>query len=98
MWKKAAVIVMCLAFLLSMTGCGKGTMCPVGTGALDYPAIKTALEELPIQVHRRLKKPMQAGQVRQPAALLRRVHRLEASRKKRQGARPVHRQQHNTGD
>ena len=22
MWKKAAVIVMCLAFLLSMTGCG----------------------------------------------------------------------------
>jgi inosose dehydratase len=27
-------------------GCGKGTMCPVGTGALDYPAIKTALEEI----------------------------------------------------
>ena len=27
-------------------GCGKGTMCPVGTGALDYPAIKEALEEI----------------------------------------------------
>ena len=27
-------------------GCGKGTMCPVGTGALNYPAIKTALEEI----------------------------------------------------
>lgn len=27
-------------------GCGEGTMCPVGTGALDYPAIRTALEEI----------------------------------------------------
>lgn len=27
-------------------GCGEGTMCPVGTGALDYPAIKQALEEI----------------------------------------------------
>ena len=27
-------------------GCGKGAMCPIGTGALDYPAIKAALEEI----------------------------------------------------
>ncbi|MGN1008782.1 MAG: sugar phosphate isomerase/epimerase family protein [Butyricicoccus sp.] len=27
-------------------GCGKGTMCPIGTGALDYPAIRQALEEI----------------------------------------------------
>lgn len=27
-------------------GCGKGAMCPIGTGALDYPAIKQALEDI----------------------------------------------------
>lgn len=27
-------------------GCGKGAMCPIGTGALNYPAIKQALEEI----------------------------------------------------
>ena len=27
-------------------GCCKGAMCPIGTGALDYPAIKAALEEI----------------------------------------------------
>ena len=27
-------------------GCGKGSMCPIGTGALDYPGIKQALEEI----------------------------------------------------
>ena len=27
-------------------GCGKGAMCPIGTGALDYPAIKKALEDI----------------------------------------------------
>ena len=27
-------------------GCGKGAMCPIGAGALDYPAIKAALEEI----------------------------------------------------
>lgn len=27
-------------------GCGKGAMCPIGTGALDYPAIKRTLEEI----------------------------------------------------
>lgn len=25
-------------------GCGKGAMCPIGTGCLDYPGIKAALE------------------------------------------------------
>ena len=107
MWKKAAVIVMCLAFLLSMTGCGgSGKESNEQNAAVKEADARMrramraarARQQLPIQVHRRLKKPMQAGQVRQPAALLRRVHRLEASRKKRQGARPVHRQQHNTGD
>lgn len=27
-------------------GCGKGAMCPIGTGSLDYPGIKKALEEI----------------------------------------------------
>lgn len=27
-------------------GCGKGSMCPIGKGALDYPGIKKALEEI----------------------------------------------------
>lgn len=27
-------------------GCGKGSMCPIGTGALDYPAIRRTLEEI----------------------------------------------------
>lgn len=27
-------------------GCGKGSMCPIGKGCLDYPAIKKALEEI----------------------------------------------------
>lgn len=27
-------------------GCGKGSMCPIGQGCLDYPAIKKALEEI----------------------------------------------------
>lgn len=27
-------------------GCGKGSMCPIGTGALDYPAIRQTLEEI----------------------------------------------------
>lgn len=27
-------------------GCAKGSMCPIGTGALDYPAIKDALNEI----------------------------------------------------
>ena len=27
-------------------GCGKGSMCPIGTGALDYPAIKQALQDI----------------------------------------------------
>ncbi len=27
-------------------GCGKGSMCPIGTGSLDYPAIKRALEDI----------------------------------------------------
>lgn len=27
-------------------GCGKGSMCPIGKGGLDYPAIKKALEEI----------------------------------------------------
>lgn len=27
-------------------GCGKGSMCPIGSGALDYPGIKKALEEI----------------------------------------------------
>ena len=27
-------------------GCGKGSMCPIGTGSLDYPGIKAALEEI----------------------------------------------------
>lgn len=27
-------------------GCGKGSMCPIGTGSLDYPAIKQALEDI----------------------------------------------------
>ncbi|MBS5150715.1 MAG: TIM barrel protein [Butyricicoccus pullicaecorum] len=27
-------------------GCGKGAMCPIGTGSLDYPAIKQTLEEI----------------------------------------------------
>ena len=26
--------------------CGKGAMCPIGTGSLDYPGIKAALEEI----------------------------------------------------
>lgn len=26
--------------------CGKGVMCPIGTGCLDYPGIKAALEEI----------------------------------------------------
>ena len=27
-------------------GCGKGSMCPIGTGALDYPAIRQCLEDI----------------------------------------------------
>ena len=27
-------------------GCGKGAMCPIGTGSLDYPGIRAALEEI----------------------------------------------------
>ena len=27
-------------------GCGKGSMCPIGTGALDYPEIRNTLEEI----------------------------------------------------
>ena len=27
-------------------GCGKGSMCPIGKGSLDYPAIKQALEDI----------------------------------------------------
>lgn len=27
-------------------GCGKGSMCPIGTGALDYPAIRQALDDI----------------------------------------------------
>lgn len=27
-------------------GCGKGAMCPIGTGALDYPAIRKTLDEI----------------------------------------------------
>lgn len=27
-------------------GCGKGSMCPIGTGTLDYPEIKKTLEEI----------------------------------------------------
>lgn len=27
-------------------GCGKGSMCPIGKGSLDYPAIKKALEDI----------------------------------------------------
>ncbi len=27
-------------------GCGKGSMCPIGTGDLDYPGIKAVLEEI----------------------------------------------------
>lgn len=27
-------------------GCGKGSMCPIGTGCLNYPAIKQALEDI----------------------------------------------------
>ena len=27
-------------------GCGEGSMCPIGTGVLDYPGIKKALEEI----------------------------------------------------
>ncbi|WP_295753077.1 TIM barrel protein [uncultured Oscillibacter sp.] len=27
-------------------GCGKGSMCPIGTGSLDYPGIKKALEDI----------------------------------------------------
>jgi len=27
-------------------GCGKGAMCPIGTGALDYPAIRQTLEDI----------------------------------------------------
>ena len=27
-------------------GCGKGAMCPIGTGSLDYPGIKRALEDI----------------------------------------------------
>lgn len=27
-------------------GCGKGAMCPIGTGSLDYPGIKAALEDI----------------------------------------------------
>lgn len=27
-------------------GCGKGAMCPIGAGVLDYPGIQTALEEI----------------------------------------------------
>lgn len=27
-------------------GCGKGSMCPIGTGSLDYPAIRKCLEEI----------------------------------------------------
>lgn len=27
-------------------GCAKGSMCPIGTGALNYPEIKEVLEEI----------------------------------------------------
>jgi inosose dehydratase len=27
-------------------GCGKGAMCPIGTGSLDYPAIRQTLDEI----------------------------------------------------
>lgn len=27
-------------------GCGKGAMCPIGTGSLDYPAIRQALDDI----------------------------------------------------
>ena len=27
-------------------GCGKGAMCPIGMGSLDYPAIKQALADI----------------------------------------------------
>lgn len=27
-------------------GCGKGSMCPIGTGSLDYPAIRQALDDI----------------------------------------------------
>ena len=27
-------------------GCGKGAMCPIGKGALDYPEIKQTLEDI----------------------------------------------------
>jgi len=27
-------------------GCGKGSMCPIGTGALDYPTIRQTLDEI----------------------------------------------------
>lgn len=27
-------------------GCGKGSMCPIGTGSLDYPGIQKALESI----------------------------------------------------
>ena len=27
-------------------GCGKGSMCPIGAGSLDYPAIRQALDEI----------------------------------------------------
>ena len=27
-------------------GCGKGAMCPIGTGSLDYPAIRETLQEI----------------------------------------------------
>ena len=27
-------------------GCGKGSMCPIGTGCLDYPAIKQTLQDI----------------------------------------------------
>jgi inosose dehydratase len=27
-------------------GCGKGAMCPIGTGSLDYPAIRRTLDEI----------------------------------------------------
>ena len=27
-------------------GCGKGSMCPIGTGSLDYPAIRKCLEDI----------------------------------------------------
>ena len=116
MWKKTAVIVMCLAFLLSMTGCGGSgkesneqnaavkeadalRQLPIQVHRrLKKPTRPAQARQLPIQVHRKLKKPMRIGQMRQTAPLLRRVHRLEAHRKKRPRVRPVPRQQHNTED